>query len=96
MNMKATGIVRRIDDLGRIVIPKEIRRILGIREGMPMELFTSDKGVVFQPFRPEQDIRQDIKDIIKSLTDFDEYAYEDIIKKLEEAEQQLCQIEMEQ
>ena len=38
--MKATGIVRRIDDLGRVVIPKEIRRTLKIREGMPMEIFT--------------------------------------------------------
>lgn len=38
--MKATGIVRRIDDLGRVVIPKEIRRSLGIREGDPLEIFT--------------------------------------------------------
>ena len=38
--MKATGIVRRIDDLGRVVIPKEIRRTLRIREGDPLEIFT--------------------------------------------------------
>ena len=38
--MKATGIVRRIDDLGRIVVPKEIRRTLRIREGDPLEIFT--------------------------------------------------------
>ena len=42
--MKATGIVRRIDDLGRIVIPKEIRRTLHIRESDPLEIFT-DSGV---------------------------------------------------
>ncbi len=44
--MKATGIVRRIDDLGRVVIPKEIRRTLRIREGMPMEIFTDVSGGV--------------------------------------------------
>lgn len=43
--MKATGIVRRIDDLGRIVIPKEIRRNLGIREGDPLEIFVDNGGV---------------------------------------------------
>ena len=42
--MKATGIVRRIDDLGRVVIPKEIRRTLRIREGDPLEIFTDHEG----------------------------------------------------
>ena len=42
--MKATGIVRRIDGLGRIVIPKEVRRTLGIEEGSVMEIFTDDGG----------------------------------------------------
>ena len=41
--MKATGIVRRIDDLGRVVIPKEIRRTLRIKEGTPLEIFTDRK-----------------------------------------------------
>ena len=44
--MKATGIVRRIDDLGRIVIPKEIRRTLHIRESDPLEIFTNNDGEV--------------------------------------------------
>lgn len=43
--MKATGIVRRIDDLGRVVIPKEIRHTLAIREGDPLEIYTTDGGV---------------------------------------------------
>ena len=41
--MKATGIVRRIDDLGRVVIPKEIRRTMRIREGDPLEIYTRDR-----------------------------------------------------
>ena len=49
--MKATGIVRRIDDLGRVVIPKEIRRVLRIREGDPLEIFTDKDGeVVFKKY----------------------------------------------
>ena len=44
--MKAPGIVRRIDDLGRIVVPKEIRRTLRIREGDPLEIFTSREGEI--------------------------------------------------
>ena len=44
--MKATGIVRRIDDLGRIVIPKEIRRTLRIKEGDPLEIFTYKRATV--------------------------------------------------
>ena len=46
--MKATGIVRRIDDLGRVVIPKEIRRTMRIREGDPLEIFVSNgREVIF-------------------------------------------------
>lgn len=48
--MKATGIVRRIDDLGRVVIPKEIRRTMRIREGDPLEIFTNGEGVVFKKY----------------------------------------------
>ena len=49
--MKATGIVRRVDDLGRIVIPKEIRRTLKIREGDPLEIYTSRDGeVIFKKY----------------------------------------------
>ena len=50
--MKATGIVRRVDDLGRVVIPKEIRRSMKIKEGDPLEIFTSDEGVTFRKYNP--------------------------------------------
>ena len=57
--MKATGIVRRIDDLGRVVIPKEIRRTLKIREGDPLEIFTLPSGeVVFKKYSPIGEIFQ--------------------------------------
>ena len=46
--MKATGIVRRVDDLGRIVIPKEIRRTLRIREEEPSQIYTNHSAVLFQ------------------------------------------------
>lgn len=51
--MKATGIVRRIDDLGRVVVPKEIRRVLHLREGDPIEIFTDkDGGIILKKYSP--------------------------------------------
>ena len=51
--MKATGIVRRIDDLGRVVIPKEVRRNMGIREGDPLEIYTDrDGSIILKKYSP--------------------------------------------
>ena len=51
--MKATGVVRRIDDLGRVVIPKEIRRTLRINEGSPLEIFTDKEGeIILKKYSP--------------------------------------------
>ena len=50
--MKATGVVRRIDDLGRVVIPKEIRKTLRIKEGDPLEIFTDRKEVILKKYSP--------------------------------------------
>ena len=50
--MKTTGLVRRIDDLGRIVIPKEIRRTMRIREGTPLEIYTDGGAVTFKKYSP--------------------------------------------
>lgn len=56
--MKATGIVRRIDDLGRVVIPKEIRRTLRIREGDPLEIFTDREGeIILKKYSPLGEMR---------------------------------------
>ena len=55
--MKATGIVRRIDDLGRVVIPKEIRRTMRIREGDPLEIYTDKEGgVIFKKYSPVNEL----------------------------------------
>ena len=61
--MKATGQVRRIDDLGRVVIPKEVRRSLGIREGDAFEIFTTEdrRGVVFQKYSFDTPVAQALK-----------------------------------
>jgi AbrB family looped-hinge helix DNA binding protein len=48
--MRATGIVRRVDDLGRVVIPREIRKQMGIREGEPMEIFLEENAVMFRKY----------------------------------------------
>lgn len=48
--MKATGIIRRVDDLGRIVIPKEIRRTMGICEGEPLEIYLENDAIIFRKY----------------------------------------------
>ncbi len=53
--MKATGIIRRIDDLGRVVIPREIRRQLGIRDGDPLEIYTDTRGVYFERYNGREE-----------------------------------------
>ena len=66
--MKATGIVRRVDDLGRIVIPKEIRRTLKIREGDPLEIYTEkDGGVIFRKYSPMGDLQDFAAQICESI-----------------------------
>ena len=66
--MKATGIVRRIDDLGRVVIPKEIRRTLRIRDGDPLEIFTDKDGeVIFKKYSPIGELSDFAAQICDSL-----------------------------
>ncbi len=66
--MKATGIVRRIDDLGRVVIPKEIRRTLRIREGDPLEIFTDRQGeIILKKYSPIGELSVFAKEYADSL-----------------------------
>lgn len=65
--MKATGIIRRIDDLGRVVIPKEIRRTLKIREGDPLEIFIEKDCVCFQKYSMLGSLSEDILRIAQTM-----------------------------
>ena len=66
--MKATGVVRRIDELGRIVIPKEIRRTLKIREGTPLEIYSGDSGeLLLKKYSPITELAEIASDICKSI-----------------------------
>jgi AbrB family transcriptional regulator (stage V sporulation protein T) len=66
--VKATGIVRRIDDLGRVVIPKEIRRTLRIREGDPLEIFTDREGeVILKKYSPIGELGEFATEYVESL-----------------------------
>lgn len=68
--MKATGIVRRIDDLGRVVIPKEIRRTLRIREGDPLEIFVDRDGeVILKKYSPIGELGEFAKEYAESLNE---------------------------
>ena len=74
--MKATGIVRRIDDLGRVVIPKEIRRSCNIREGDPLEIFLDEDGaVVFKKYIPAY--RDDLMTTLQEAADYYDNSEED-------------------
>lgn len=72
--MKATGIVRRIDDLGRVVIPKEIRRTLRIREGDPLEIFTDREGeVILKKYSPIGELNEFAAEYCESLYETTKY-----------------------
>jgi len=72
--MKATGIVRRIDDLGRVVIPKEIRRTLRIREGDPLEIFTDREGeVILKKYSPIGELTEFANEYCESLYEVTNY-----------------------
>lgn len=73
--MRATGIVRYIDDLGRIVIPREIRKALGIQDGEPFELFTDPKerGVYFKPYLPYSEPWRLLEDAAETMGDNEDF-----------------------
>lgn len=67
--MRATGVIRRIDDLGRIVIPKEIRRILRIRENDPLELYVSGNTVVLVKYDPAKPVKASLELLKEAVED---------------------------
>lgn len=90
--MKATGIVRRVDDLGRIVIPKEIRRTLGVTDGTPMELFTEGKKLIVQKYIPEMDFKNSVDDLRKVFYETEEFFDAETANKIEEYIKALTEI----
>ena len=88
--MKATGIVRRVDDLGRTVIPKEIRRTICIKEGDPMELYLDEEGgIVLKPYVLDVGrVLENAIDMVARALEYDErYEAKEVIDKLEAAEE---------
>ncbi len=72
--MKSTGIVRRIDELGRVVIPKEIRKTLRIKEGDPLEIFAQEEQLMFKKYSPIANINSVAEDVVTSLAGVNECA----------------------
>ena len=67
--MKSTGIMRRMDDLGRVVIPREVRRMLNLQEGDPLELFVADEMVCFQKYYAEEGYKARIKNLMANIAE---------------------------
>jgi len=80
--MKSIGIVRRVDELGRIVVPKEIRRSLGIKEGDPLEFFTNREGeIILVPYKENSQV---VDNFIEAFKEMDITDKKEIVKMLVE------------
>lgn len=89
--MKATGIIRRIDDLGRVVIPKEIRKRFKIKEGDALEIYTSGSGVTFIPYHAKKELKEQISRLITDyeLDEQDNEQFQKAISELKKIEKEL-------
>lgn len=88
--MKATGIVRRVDDLGRVVIPKEIRRSLLIHEGSPLEIFVEDSSVVFRKYNYVTSVKEALDTLREQVQETEDLKHRaDILNMLSELEAML-------
>lgn len=89
--MKATGIIRRIDDLGRVVIPREVRMNLGIREGDAFEIFTTEDrtGVVFQKYSFDTPVKQALKTLRTVVEDSELSCRMEVLQSITELEARL-------
>lgn len=85
--MKATGIIRRIDSLGRVVIPKEIRRTLNIHEGDPLEIFTENDGVIFRRYNFTDTVQDAVDELKRKVQDTEDLKHKtDILNRVSELE----------
>lgn len=67
--MQSTGIIRRIDDLGRFVIPNELRKYFGMREGTPLEICISEEGIILRKYDPGITVEDIVRNLEKSVDD---------------------------
>jgi len=89
--MKATGQIRRIDDLGRVVVPKEVRVNLGIRDGDAFEIFTTEdrRGVVFQKYSFDTPVAQALKRLRVAVEDSELSCRKEFLQSITELEARL-------
>ena len=89
--MKATGQIRRIDDLGRVVVPKEVRVNLGIRDGDAFEIFTTEdrRGVVFQKYSFDPPVAQALKSLRVAVEDSELSCRKEFLQSITELEARL-------
>lgn len=96
--MKATGIIRRVDDLGRIVIPKEVRRRLRIKEGDPLELYLEGENIIFKKYEMLDNVKavvENAKSYINADDDLPFNVAQALLRKIEEMEDILKKEEAE-
>jgi len=82
--MKATGIVRRVDDLGRIVLPKELRRMLNIKEADSLEIFTDHEGIYLRKFDITATASEALERVKNLVTETPELNRPDVLQKVSE------------
>ena len=89
--IKATGQIRRIDDLGRVVVPKEVRVNLGIRDGDAFEIFTTEdrRGVVFQKYSFDTPVAQALKSLRVAVEDSELSCRKEVLQSITELEARL-------
>lgn len=90
--MKATGIIRRVDDLGRIVIPKEIRRKLRVTENTPMELFVGNNKIILKKYIPTPSVKESVNDLRKIFYEMEEFFGAETANKIEKHIKALIEI----
>ncbi|WP_164914424.1 AbrB/MazE/SpoVT family DNA-binding domain-containing protein [Aminipila luticellarii] len=84
--MKATGIVRRVDDLGRVVLPKELRRVLGIKEGDPLEIFVDNAGeIILKKYDTRREVSEKISDLIDYIEETQDAPDQEVLSLLKQA-----------
>ena len=90
--MKETGMIRRMDDLGRIVIPKEVRRLLNLNEGDALEIFLHEQGVFYKKYDPAKPVKACLATLKEAVMDEPAMEHVDeVMQKISELEGLLSQ-----